>query len=555
MDLQLERQFGPRAVGRIAAACVVFSMATGVIAFVITPRQLAQQLGMATAPFVKSPTTDFSDQITLGAQGNISQDGTPVIDVRIVPDAGGAGTILAPGPIYLRGAILSDYDKRTHKWTTVKRGKDDENRQGPPEEKENRRSLTTFENPPVRNRREYEIIQRSTKPGPEVLLFAPFQPSVVTCDADTKLIYQKSDAILRMMPSLGGRLAYHVTSVPDARDPNAIAAQPDPANLSAEIRELAARLLTERAIKPDPYQDGPLEVRRASQAMIGHLAGFEYSLQMIAPDSGEDPIDMFLFKTRRGHCEYFAAAMVQMLRAVRVPARIATGYVAAEYNSVSGYFTVRKSDAHAWVEVEMEPGRWETFDPTPPGELQSTRRAGGGPVAWLKHLWDAIEFSWLDNVVAYDKGLKLDVAGLAGRSDPGEAAVKWQNRIRAWQEWVKSHLPQNAAVRSVVVGLATFALVLTGYGLVRVIRRSARASGPASPSSSPALAQRSRAAWPSRPMPRSTAMRSPPSPPRAWESRPPLRRWPSPRRSAPPRAPPLSGSRPCTTAPVLVNSR
>lgn len=488
VDAQLERQHAPRAAAVLAGACVVASMATGVAAFVITPRQLAQQLGMAAAPFVKSPTTEFSDQINLGQSGNISQDNTPVMDVRTISEPGTVS--VATGPIYLRGAVLTDYDDKHFRWTGVGKLTDENGQIDPANEARAPKELTPVKADRARNRTRYEIIQRSTKANQNTPLFAPLQPVVVATDAPGKIHYRKADAIMWLSPGStggGGRLVYTVTSVSDYREPpterqpRAITKERPPANdepverarpsASEPITRLARRLLAEKSIPPDPAGAGPLEVRRAAQAMIAHLGTFEYSLEMMPADG--DPIETFLFKNKRGHCEYFAAAMVKMLNGVGVTARIATGYVAAEYNSVSGYYTVRKSDAHAWVEVQMEPGRWDTFDPTPPGDLQSTKRASGGPIAWLKHLWDAVEFSWLDNVVAYDKGLKLDVIGLAGKTDPGETAVKWQQRFRTWQGWVRRHLPESVAMRSIVVGLVTFGAVLAGYWVVRLGGRSA----------------------------------------------------------------------------------
>lgn len=495
LDAQLERQQAPRATAFIAAACVVASMFAGVVAFVITPRSLAQQLGFAATPFLKAQSTDFSDSIKLGQAGNISQDNTPVLDVRPVTPQGSTANVV--GPIYLRGAVLTNYNKETGQWSgATLNGVGIERQPGPNPEKSETRRLTTVENADdARSRTTYEIIQRGTKPNQDATLFAPLQPLEVSVDGPGKIVYRKSDALLRYTQG-GGRLVYTVTSASDYRQrasdtkTESPAEQPEavPAGerapsvgtpgsdrpfypVSPAIKRLADDLLRERTIAESPYESGPLEVRRAALAVSAHLASFTYSLDQIAPPEGRDPVEMFLFETRQGHCEYFASAMVTLLRAMGIPARIATGFVAAEYNNVSGYFTVRKSDAHAWVEVQMEPGRWDTFDPTPAGELQSTRRAAGGPIAWMKHLWDAIEFSWLDNVVAYDKGIKLDVIGFGGRNDPGAAAVRWQERMREVQNWVRQHLPQSVLTRSLIVGAVTFVVVMAVYGLIRTGNR------------------------------------------------------------------------------------
>ncbi len=64
-------------------------------------------------------------------------------------------------------------------------------------------------------------------------------------------------------------------------------------------------------------------------------------------------------------CVQFATAMVVLLRTQGIPARVVAGYGAGEYNALSGYYTVRMSDAHAWVEVYFPGYGWVPFDPTP----------------------------------------------------------------------------------------------------------------------------------------------------------------------------------------------
>jgi transglutaminase-like putative cysteine protease len=51
---------------------------------------------------------------------------------------------------------------------------------------------------------------------------------------------------------------------------------------------------------------------------------FYYTLE--PPPLGENRIDQFLFKTRRGFCEHYASSFVFMLRAAGIPARVVVGY-------------------------------------------------------------------------------------------------------------------------------------------------------------------------------------------------------------------------------------
>ncbi|HVE91741.1 MAG TPA: transglutaminase domain-containing protein, partial [Actinomycetota bacterium] len=85
----------------------------------------------------------------------------------------------------------------------------------------------------------------------------------------------------------------------------------------------------------------------------------------IPPDPpGRDPVDVFVFDRHEGFCEQIAATMSLMLRASGVPSRIATGFGEGERNPFTGYWEVKNSDAHAWVEVFYPDQGWIPYDPT-----------------------------------------------------------------------------------------------------------------------------------------------------------------------------------------------
>ena len=70
-----------------------------------------------------------------------------------------------------------------------------------------------------------------------------------------------------------------------------------------------------------------------------------------------DPIEDFVTKNPRGHCEYFATALCLMLRSQGIPARVVIGYRTGEFNRVSEVFHVRQLHAHTWVEAYLAPGQ------------------------------------------------------------------------------------------------------------------------------------------------------------------------------------------------------
>jgi hypothetical protein len=125
-----------------------------------------------------------------------------------------------------------------------------------------------------------------------------------------------------------------------------------------------------------------LEIARALNWYLRESRQFEYSEAGQKRTAGVDPLEDFITTNRRGHCEYFAGALALMLRSQGIPARVAIGFRASEYNSPGNYYQVRQLHAHAWVEALLKPediagetlhegpdfdwseGAWLTLDPT-----------------------------------------------------------------------------------------------------------------------------------------------------------------------------------------------
>ena len=102
-----------------------------------------------------------------------------------------------------------------------------------------------------------------------------------------------------------------------------------------------------------------------AKAIEGYLRKMDYSGQVVPPPEGRDAVDYFLFDSKRGYCDYFASAMVVMLRAVDVPARLATGYAVGDYDQEQEAYVGRQRDAHSWPEAYFSGIGWIEFEPTP----------------------------------------------------------------------------------------------------------------------------------------------------------------------------------------------
>jgi hypothetical protein len=117
---------------------------------------------------------------------------------------------------------------------------------------------------------------------------------------------------------------------------------------------------------------------------------FTYSLPSGDGGRRRASVREFLFRSREGHCEYFATAAVLLLRTAGIPARYATGYTVQEFSRLEHMYVVRERHAHAWALVCID-GRWRDFDTTPPGSGPDGT-AGVGLWASLRDLWSRCQF-------------------------------------------------------------------------------------------------------------------------------------------------------------------
>lgn len=216
------------------------------------------------------------------------------------------------------------------------------------------------------------------------------------------------------------RLTYEVASWPAARA--------DQVEMPEWMRRQALQL---------PSGGNP-EARRLAQRLANSTGGTERLVEEVLalfrderffytlepPPLGEDRIDDFLFRTRRGFCEHYASSFVFLMRAAGVPARVVAGYQGGEPGPLGDYWRVRQMDAHAWAEVWM-PGRgWVQVDPTAAVAPQRIQR-GASQVAEQREYWgdtaagalrhnnyrllrelrsmaDYVNYRWHRDVVGYD---------------------------------------------------------------------------------------------------------------------------------------------------------
>ena len=125
-----------------------------------------------------------------------------------------------------------------------------------------------------------------------------------------------------------------------------------PDNLPTRVRSLAQSIT-------EPYSN-PYDQAAAIELYL--RTKIKYNDQVSAPPLNRDAVDYVLFDRPEGYCNYYASAMVVMLRSIGIPARVASGYTLGEYKD--GVFHVVEANAHSWPEVYFGSYGWIEFEPT-----------------------------------------------------------------------------------------------------------------------------------------------------------------------------------------------
>jgi transglutaminase-like putative cysteine protease len=90
---------------------------------------------------------------------------------------------------------------------------------------------------------------------------------------------------------------------------------------------------------------------------------YKYDLNYTRAPTGIDPVEWFLFHSKKGVCTHFNSAFVLLARSIGFPARLVAGYL---INPSVEYQIVKPKQRHAYAEVLFENLGWITFDATAP---------------------------------------------------------------------------------------------------------------------------------------------------------------------------------------------
>lgn len=171
-----------------------------------------------------------------------------------------------------------------------------------------------------------------------------------------------------------------------------------------------------------------LEAARALEAHLRDSGEYTYSLSLSIQDAQIDPVEDFLFNRHEGHCEYFASALVLMLRSIGIPARLVTGFKGGELRP-DGTLVIQQRFAHAWVEALIDRKVWVTLDGTP----AAARSASVADVAARRSVWTEVSSRvsnlWSTNVV----NISMDTQEAVFYGPAREiAALIWEGLMSVW---------------------------------------------------------------------------------------------------------------------------
>ena len=312
-------------VGKLLALGLPLALA----AFWLFPRLPSPLWGL---PERAIATPGLSDSMSPGGWLDLMLDDSPAARVTFF------GAVPRPDQLYWRGPVLWDFDGRT--WRLA-------------------RDLQLRPAPRLANTASGWDYQVDLEPTEDRQLIALDLPTAMPDGTWTSLDLtvwagrpqynvsrwrMRSAPVASVQPELPPALRARALALPRGFNPRTVA-------LGRQWRSEAGQDTSGRADRAI-----------ATRALTMIRRDFAYTLNV--PLAGRNEVDDFLFDRREGYCEHFSSAFTVLMRAAGIPARVVTGYAGGYRNPVGGYWLVRKSDAHAWVEIWLADAGWTRLDPT-----------------------------------------------------------------------------------------------------------------------------------------------------------------------------------------------
>jgi transglutaminase-like putative cysteine protease len=370
--------------GRLAGSLLLQATPVMLVLFLLFPRVPGPLWGVPQDAY--KGMSGLSDSMEPGAISNLSLSGAVAFRVQF------SGNIPPNEQLYWRGPVFWNYDGRSWRMSSAQHSGETLQVKGEP-------SLYTVTLEP-HNRNWLFLLDMPTKLPPDALLNHDMQ------------VLTKRPVRIRMRYEGGSNFNYALAQDLGERE----------RYMALDIPEFGNRRSIALA---EQWRDKGLNTEEIIQAALTMFRQEQFVYTLTPPLLGQNPVDDFLFNTRRGFCEHYAGSFVYLMRAAGVPARVVTGYQGGEVNPVGNYLIVRQSDAHAWAEVWLEGRGWVRVDPTAavsPQRIESGMaslpEADALPIiarrdsSLLRKLylnWDAVNNGWNQWVLGYNKDRQLEL--------------------------------------------------------------------------------------------------------------------------------------------------
>lgn len=458
----------------------------------------------------------FNDQVNLKQIGKMQQN--PAIALRTkITDARTGRPYKIVGDVYFRGRVLERYDVlpirrgvNSAYWKAVPMGRLASGQPLPSEWTPTRTYETNF----------YDVtdfdVTCSDMRSPSLFAPAPyhrlgFNPKAAHLP-DRWTLVRKSKAVLKQYPRIHYKFASHAfkeglqsdllarfATGDSALQPKQISRTSDESALTeSQIEDYESILLDydidaipSAALLSKPFSNKANDpnltdysIAKSLERFLSFSPDFSYTLNLNAKSvPGLDPLEQFLSIDKRGHCQYFAAALVMMLRSQGIPARLVVGYKTNEYNDLSQQYVARQLHAHAWVEAlidrdQLDPDRnifgqpaskqyWLRLDPTPASS------ASTNPPSRVTQVLDVAQNVWDDYVVDMDQtrqNTSLMGRGITPMNSSYDRFVAWLSSTmqKVRNGTLLSENGRNTSIFSVPAAIVGFILTLFAVALFRV---------------------------------------------------------------------------------------
>ena len=321
--LNLEKARLPQFSFRLAGSMLLKALPLLIIMYLLFPRLQGGLWGLPSDAY--AGRTGLSDSMNPGSINQLSQNTEPAFRVEF------DGPVPANKDLYWRALVMWDTDGR--EWRAGKR--------------------LPLEGAPIRKFGEAVNYTVTLEPSNKPWLVALDRPSSLP-----KIAFPKSGYLIQSKRLVQKRIRYEMQSQQQQRANNLIRVTRQrslalPENTTDRVRSLAASWRQE-------YSSD----REVAQAALRYFNQNEFVYTLQPPLLGSNPVDQFLFGSRRGFCEHYATSFATLMRAAGIPSRIVVGYQGGEYNENGDYLIVRQSDAHSWTEIWLQGEGWVRVDPT-----------------------------------------------------------------------------------------------------------------------------------------------------------------------------------------------